>query len=138
MAESMTMNRLIHAAVRRDLTRLEAALARTRDGDRERAAELQRAFDNLRRELTRHHEGEDTHLWPMLATVGIAPDLLAAMESEHAAMSASLADTATAMSTYARSGSSADALTARESVGRTRTGRRAASRARGGRHGASA
>ena len=43
------------------------------------------------------------------------------MESEHAAMSDSLAETATAMSTYARSGSTADALAARESVGRTRT-----------------
>src|SRR4051795_11596366 len=115
MAEAMTMNRLIHAAVRRDLARLDAALAQAGDGDRERAAELQRAFDNLHGELTRHHEGEDAHLWPMLATVGVAPDLLSDMESEPAAMSTSLA-TATAMSTYARSGSAADALDARESV----------------------
>jgi hemerythrin-like domain-containing protein len=121
MAEAMTMNRLIHAAVRRDLARLDAALAQAGDGDRERAAELQRAFANLHGELTRHHEGEDTHLWPMLATVGVAPDLLGAMESEHAAMSTSLADTATAMSAYGQSGSAADAQAARESVGRTRT-----------------
>lgn len=121
MAESMTMNRLIHAAVRRDLARLDAGLGRARDGDRERAGDLQRAFANLHRELTRHHEGEDAHLWPMLAKVGVQPDLLGAMESEHAAMSESLAGTATAMSTYARSGSAADALAARESVARTRT-----------------
>ena len=61
------MNRLIHAAVRRDLDRLSAALQTFPDGDPARARDLDRAFVNLRRELTHHHEGEDTHIWPMLA-----------------------------------------------------------------------
>ena len=121
MTEPMTMNRLIHAAVRRDLGRLSAGLERLDDGDRARAEQLERAYANLRRELTQHHEGEDTYIWPMLATAGIDPDLLAAMESEHEAMSRALAETGTAMTTLASTGSAADAAAARESVVRTQS-----------------
>jgi hypothetical protein len=39
----MTMTRLIHATVRRDLDRLAAALGEVRDGDVGRARDLQRA-----------------------------------------------------------------------------------------------
>ena len=119
MTAPMTMNRLIHAAVRRDLERLSSALGQVADGDRARAAELERAFANLRRELTRHHEGEDTHIWPMLADAGVDRGLLGAMESEHHAMAEALAETDDAMSTFARSGSAADAAAARASVART-------------------
>lgn len=93
MAVTMTMNRVIHAAVRRDLARLETALADFPTGDTAagRAAELQRAYGYLRAELTRHHEGEDTWIWPMLASFDVDPTLLGAMESEHHAMAASLA-----------------------------------------------
>ena len=45
----LTMNRLIHAAVRRDLERLSTALQGFRDGDSARARDLDRAFVNLRR-----------------------------------------------------------------------------------------
>lgn len=116
----MTMNRLIHAAVRRDLDRLAAALGRLADGDRGRAGELQRAFAHLRLELTHHHEGEDTHIWPMLAGAGVDAELLAAMQAEHHAMSEALADTDAAMSRLAASGSATDAAAARASVERTR------------------
>jgi hemerythrin-like domain-containing protein len=120
MAESMTMNRLIHAAVRRDLSRLDVALGEARDGDRERARGLERAYANLRTQLTHHHEGEDAHIWPMLAQAGVARDLLATMESEHHAMADSLVATSTAMTTYAASGSAPDAAAARASLARTR------------------
>ncbi|NEK58721.1 hemerythrin domain-containing protein [Geodermatophilus sabuli] len=120
MSAPMTMNRVIHAAVRRDLDRLDAALGQVADGDRTRARDLERAFANLRRELTHHHEGEDTHIWPMAATVGIDRGLLEAMESEHSAMADALAETAGAMTAFAASGSAADAATARASVVRTR------------------
>jgi hemerythrin-like domain-containing protein len=120
MTEPMTMNRLIHGAVRRDLERLDSALGRLPDGDRGRAQALDRAFANLRDELTRHHEGEDAYIWPMLATVGVDGDLLGAMESEHRAMSAALAETAGAMGALARSGSADAAAAARASVVRTR------------------
>jgi hemerythrin-like domain-containing protein len=116
----MTMNRLIHAAVRRDLDRLTSALDQVADGDRSRAGELQRAFANLRQELTHHHEGEDAYIWPMLAGVGVAPDLLSAMESEHSAMADALTETDAAMSRFAASASAADAAAARASMASTR------------------
>ena len=119
MTEPLTMNRLIHGAVRRDLDRLSAALDSFPDGDESRARELDRAFVNLRRELTRHHEGEDTHIWPMLALQGIEPALLHDMESEHHAMGESLSETGAAMTALATSGSGAAAATARASVVRT-------------------
>jgi hemerythrin-like domain-containing protein len=119
-APTMTMNRLIHAAVRRDLERLATALDDLPDGDRERAQALERAYANLRTELTHHHEGEDTYIWPMAAAVGIDGTLLEEMESEHHAMAEALADTSAAMSTVARTGSRADAAAARASVVGTR------------------
>ena len=119
-APTMTMNRVIHAAVRRDLDRLAAALGDLADGDRPRAHALERAFANLRLELTHHHEGEDTHIWPMCATVGIDKGLLEAMESEHHLMAEALADTSDAMATVASTGSGADAATAYASVVHTR------------------
>ncbi|MGX5656820.1 hemerythrin domain-containing protein [Geodermatophilus nigrescens] len=115
-----TMNGLIHNAVRRDLDRLAAALEVWPEGDRDRAGRLGRAFANLRRELTHHHEGEDAHVWPFLAGTGVARDLLAEMEDEHAAMSVALAQTGDALDALARTGSAADAVAARSSVGRTR------------------
>lgn len=119
MSAPMTMNRVIHGAVRRDLRRLDEALGRAADGDRARAEQLQRAFANLREQLTHHHEGEDAHIWPWLATTGADADLLAAMESEHGAMTAALADTRTAMGAYAATGSASDAAAARQSLART-------------------
>jgi hemerythrin-like domain-containing protein len=117
MTAPTTMNALIHHAVRRDLDRLATALDTLQEGDAPRAAELERAFANLRRELTHHHEGEDAYVWPLLAGLGVDAGLLAAMESEHATMSAALAETGDAL---ARGGSAADADAARASLARTR------------------
>ncbi|MDP2775738.1 MAG: hemerythrin domain-containing protein [Nocardioides sp.] len=98
MGATMTMNRVIHAAVRRDLARLETALADFPAGDAgARAEDLQRAYRYLRAELTRHHEGEDTWIWPMLTSFDVDAALLAAMESEHHAMAASLASVSDAL-----------------------------------------
>ncbi len=71
MTEPITMNRVIHDAVRRDLDAAVHRAGAARDGDRARAAELDRAYAYLRGELTRHHEGEDDYVWPLLATVGV-------------------------------------------------------------------
>jgi len=119
MTEPLTMNRLIHAAVRRDLDRLSSALRGFAEGDVDRARGLSVAFGNLRRELTHHHESEDTHIWPMLAGAGVDADLLGAMEAEHHAMAEALADTDSAMTALAHTGSTADAAAARASVVRT-------------------
>lgn len=115
----MTMNRVIHAAVRRDLTRLESALGSARDGDVTRARQLQAAFANLHRELKHHHEGEDAVVFPFVATVDGAADVLQAMDDEHHAMSQGLDETGRAMTVYASTGSAVDAATARDSVSRT-------------------
>lgn len=121
MHPSVTMNRVVHAAVRRDLARLVSALDSAEDGDAARAKGLERAYANLRHELTHHHEGEDTWIWPMLGKVGVDPALLATMESEHQSMAAALAETSDAMAAFAASGSRAAASVARESVVRTQS-----------------
>ena len=112
----MTMNRVIHGAVRRDLARLEAALAAAPDGDRERAAALRDAYAYLQGELVRHHEGEDDLIFPMLGRLGADADLLEAMEDEHLVMAEALQSTRSAMERYAASATAADAQAARERV----------------------
>jgi len=121
MSEPLTMNQVIHGAVRRDLDRLATALEQLREGDRSRAQGLERAYTNLHVQLTHHHEGEDRHLFPVLPAFGVGAPLIAAMESEHQAMSDALAETATAMRALADRGSSTDAAAASESVVRTRS-----------------
>jgi hemerythrin-like domain-containing protein len=118
MNSPMTMNRVIHAAVRRDLTRLESALDAAPDGDRARARQLQAAYANLYRELKHHHVGEDTYVFPFLARVEGASELVEVMEAEHQAMAAALAEAETAMTDYASTGSTPDAHAARDAVRR--------------------
>ncbi len=116
----MTMNRVIHAAVRRDLGRLEAALGRAGDGDVVRASRLEVAYANLHRELQHHHQSEDRLIYPFVAKVESASELLGAMNAEHHAMADALAVTRSAMAAYASTASTADAQSARDSVARTR------------------
>ena len=120
MSETMTMNRVIHAAVRRDLDRLGAALAVARDGDTARAGDLRRAYAALHAQLKHHHEQEDEIVFPALARLGVDTGLIHEMDDEHHAMSDALDVTATAMDRYAGSGSSQDAEAARASVEQTR------------------
>lgn len=121
MSSPMTMNRVIHDAVRRDLERLVLALEAVTAVDQDRAQALERAYANLQQQLTHHHESEDRWMWPALADLGVDRDLLATMESEHQSMSTALAETAAAMGAFSRSGSAADATAARESVVRTQS-----------------
>jgi hemerythrin-like domain-containing protein len=119
MDSSITMNQVIHGAVRRDFKRLVSALDRAQDGDAPRAKDLERAYANLREQLVHHHEGEDRWIFPMLGKVGVSPDLLATMELEHGDMSAALEETSRVMATFAASGSRSDATAARDSMVRT-------------------
>jgi len=114
--ENMTMNRVIHGAVRRDLRRLEEALGVAADGDRERAEELDRAYGFLHDQLVHHHRGEDEHVFPALQRLGVDTSLLGDMEGEHERMADALAATGSAMQRYAASGSAADRDVAREAV----------------------
>jgi hypothetical protein len=110
---SMSMNKAIHGAVRRDLTRFLDALDRFPDGDRARAEQLGRAWDNFTFELTYHHEGEHEIAWPGLLAIGVSPDLLAELDTEHAAMATALAEAGAAMATLRSTASAADATAAR-------------------------
>lgn len=120
MSETMTMNQVIHGAVRRDLDRLADALGSARDGDTERAGDLHRAYAHLHAQLKHHHEQEDRLVFPALSRLGVDTSLIDDMDGEHHAMSDALATTATAMRQYAATGASTDAAAARESVEETR------------------
>jgi hemerythrin-like domain-containing protein len=115
MAE-MSMNQIIHAAVRRDVARTERALRGLRDGDAERARQVRAAWQNLVRELTHHHEAEDDILWPFLLQRGVDADLLRQMESEHGAMKQALASASAAIDEVAAAPTSERATAAADVV----------------------
>ena len=94
----MTMNEIIHAAVRRDLARMEAALRGFPDGNGERARQLQRAWDSLWEQLHHHHESEDAYVWPYVRSLGVLPaELVDTMEAEHVAMAAAMTEASAAV-----------------------------------------
>lgn len=105
----MSMNKVIHAAVRRDLERFQRALDGFTDGDRKRAAALQRAWVNFDAQLTEHHEGEHEIAWPALTAIGVAEPTIASFDSEHEQMAADLTATRDAMASFGRTATRADA-----------------------------
>ena len=120
MTEPLSMNRIIHAAVRRDVTRTEQALRTMADGDRARAEQVRTAWRNLVRELTHHHEAEDSIAWPFLAGRGFDPDVLAAMEEEHVAMKQALASSSAAIDGVVTTPTATAAVAAADEVARAR------------------
>ena len=109
----MSMNKAIHAAVRRDINRFLAALDSFPAGDRHRADKLGTAWDNLDEQLTRHHEGEHEIAWPALKRIGVPQALLDTFDEEHDALAAALTDTRSAMAAFRASASAEDAAAAR-------------------------
>ena len=93
----MSMNRVIHGAIRRDLDRFEGALTTFQAGDSERARQLGVAWENFDRQLTDHHEGEHEIAWPALEKVGVTREMLDQMDAEHATMAEALANSRSAM-----------------------------------------
>jgi hypothetical protein len=87
---SMSMNKAIHGAVRRDLDRFVGALTTFRDGDAERARQLETAWVNFHDQLDHHHRGEHEIAWPALQRIGVDRALLEEMDAEHEAMAAAL------------------------------------------------
>ena len=112
----MSMNRVIHGAIRRDLRRFVVALDTFRDGDHARAAQLATAWDNFEAQVTRHHEGEHEIVWPALEAVGVARTLIATMDDEHERLGQALASAGAAMATLARTASAADATAAKDAM----------------------
>lgn len=121
MTEHHTMNTVIHAAFRRDLARLDSALAAPNATTPARAAQLKAAWDNYRYQLQHHHDDEETIFWPALRELGADTAIMDEMEGEHAAMVAALAAADSAMSSYASAPSSANAAAARTAVAGLRT-----------------
>lgn len=105
----MSMNKVIHAAFRRDLDRFVAALQAFPDGDLLRARQLGTAWENFDDQLTYHHHGEHETAWPALEAVGVSKELLATMDAEHDTMAAALSLAREAMQTLARTASATDA-----------------------------
>ena len=118
---TMSMNKIIHAAVRRDVTRTEQALRGLPDGDGERARQVQRAWQHLVKELTHHHEAEDSLAWPFLLSRGVDPDLMATMEGEHGAMRDALAAASRAIDGLLVDTTTSRAREAADEVARART-----------------
>jgi len=94
---SMSMNKVIHGAIRRDLERFLGALTTLQPGDTERARQLGRAWANFDDELTHHHEGEHEIAWPALEQLGVTRETISQMDAEHEVMAAALAETRSAM-----------------------------------------
>lgn len=117
MAE-MSMNKAIHGAVRRDLTRFLGALETFPAGDQARAGQLADAWANFDDQLTHHHEGEHEIAWPALEAVGAPKELLATMDAEHDVMAGALAAAGTAMAKLASSASTEDARAAKTAMAR--------------------
>jgi hypothetical protein len=86
----MSMNKVIHGAIRRDLDRFVDALTRFPAGDKARAKQLGRAWANFDRQLTDHHEGEHEIAWPALESIGVTRRTIAEMDAEHEKMATAL------------------------------------------------
>jgi hemerythrin-like domain-containing protein len=117
----MSMNKVIHCAVRRDLERFRRALDAFTDGDRERAAALYRAWVTFDAQLTEHHEGEHEIAWPALKAIGVAEPTIASFDAEHEKMAADLAATREAMATLRRTATRADADVAAAALAQLQT-----------------
>jgi hypothetical protein len=107
MAE-MSMNKAIHGAFRRDLTRFITALSSFSPGDVRRGNQLATAWSNFDDQLTQHHTGEHEIAWPALTAVGASPSLLSVMDAEHEAMAVAIDNVSAAMPALQSTASAAD------------------------------
>ncbi len=97
MAQHLSLNTVIHAAIRRDLGRFRDALGDPRAGSAERADQLGRAWDNLDRQLYHHHHSEETIFWPALSALGADGSLVGDLDGEHQRLADAMTATRSAM-----------------------------------------
>ncbi|HEY6747269.1 MAG TPA: hemerythrin domain-containing protein [Mycobacteriales bacterium] len=93
--------RALHAALRRDLSRLQA-VAGSLPASGPAPAEVLTGWNGFRRQLENHHSAEDDDLWPVLRQRLSDPAdlaLLDEMVAEHAQIPAALADVDSALRT---------------------------------------
>ena len=112
----MSMNLIIHAAVRRDIARLGSALDGFPAGSSARAAQLALAWRNLSYQLTHHHEGEEEFFWPALLEVGAPSDLVADRDGEHRRLAAAVSGGDAAFAALEASADPANVAAAREAI----------------------
>src|SRR5215469_16807464 len=93
----MSMNRVIHGAVRRDLDRFTDALSTIHGGGERRLGYVSTAWANFHDQLTRHHSTEHRIAWPALRKAGISDDLFTLFDAEHDRMAAALESADVAM-----------------------------------------
>lgn len=111
----LKMNRAIHGAVKRDLTRVEAGLRAMATGQDPRGA-VAATWANLYKQLDHHHTSEDDYLWPWLRTKGVDPTVLDALEGEHVDLMSGMDKANELVGTACRSGEPADATAAADAV----------------------
>jgi hemerythrin-like domain-containing protein len=117
VAEHQTMNTIIHAAFRRDLSRFDAALGRFQDGSQARAEQLVTAWDNFAHQLHHHHQDEETIFWPAVRALGADQTLTSDLGGEHARMLTALDHADEVVRRLAADPSAAQAAAARAAVG---------------------
>jgi iron-sulfur cluster repair protein YtfE (RIC family) len=114
--EHMTMNTVVHAAIRRDLGRFDRAFADFPVHSRSRADQLKRAWDNFEEELHHHHTYEETIFWPALQEVGADLSLVQDLDGEHEAMRTALGAASVAMATFHEHPATDETIQARQAV----------------------
>ena len=112
----MSMNRVIHSALRRDLGRFEVALGAFVEGDSRRAEQLWTAWANFDEQLTIHHVGEHNIVWPTLRQLGMKADLITQWDHEHEQLAEALRNTDDAMRELRRSPSATNAKSASDAM----------------------
>lgn len=117
---TMSMNRVIHRAFRRDLDRFVSALGDFPAGDTARAAALGRAWANFDEMLGDHHQGEHQIAWPHLERAGVPLALLDELDVEHESMAGALEIAREEMNGLVRDPSAARAVVACEAMGELR------------------
>src|SRR5215475_243507 len=116
----MSMNRVIHSALRRDLARFDAALGAFVEGDSRRAEQLWTAWVNFDDQLTTHHVGEHNIVWPTLRQLGMKEDQITQWDHEHEQLAEGLRTTGDAMRELRRSPSAANAKAASDAMANLR------------------
>jgi hemerythrin-like domain-containing protein len=83
-ASMATMLMMSHHAFRRDLARFATALGEVAKGDASRVEALREEWQNYRGALHGHHEMEDTHVFPSLASVHTSlRETIAGLTADH-------------------------------------------------------
>jgi hemerythrin-like domain-containing protein len=116
MAEHLTMNTVIHAAIRRDVARFDAALAAFPDGSQQRAEELNRAWKNFAFQIHHHHDDEESIFWPAFRALGADEALVSDLDGEHERMQGALAVADSVMQEFRATPTAANAESVRAAI----------------------